>query len=119
MRNHLPNSFARCTLIATSVLLAAVLIFRASQAVAAGDADATYKAKCAMCHGPDGSGATPTGKALKLRDLRSPEVQKQSDAELSDIIGKGKNKMPSFSKSLKPDEISGLVAVVRDLAKKK
>ena len=119
MRDHLPNSSARVALIATSVLLAAVLIFRASLLVAAGDAEATYKAKCAMCHGPDGSGATPTGKSLKIRDLRSPEVQKQSDVELSDIVGKGKNKMPSFAKSLKPDDVSGLVAFTRDLAKKK
>jgi mono/diheme cytochrome c family protein len=119
MRDRLPNSFARFTLIATSVLLAAVLVFRTSLLVAAGDAEATYKAKCAMCHGPDGAGATPTGKTLKVRDLRSPEVQKQSDAELNDIVGKGKNKMPAFAKSLKPDEVSGLVAFTRDLAKKK
>ena len=114
MRDCLPNSSTRVTLIATSVLLAAVLIFRASPLVAAGDAGATFKAKCAMCHGADGS-----GKALKLRELGSPEVQKQSDAELNDIVTKGKNKMPAFGKSLKPDEVSGLVAYVRDLAKKK
>jgi mono/diheme cytochrome c family protein len=113
------NSSARSTLIATSILLTAVLIFRAGLLVAAGDAEATYKAKCAMCHGPDGAGATPTGKSLKVRDLRSPEVQKQSDAELNDIIGKGKNKMPAFAKSLKPDEISSLVATIRDFGKKK
>ena len=119
MRDHMPNSFARITLIATSILLTAVLFFRASVLVAAGDAEATFKAKCAMCHGPDGAGATPTGKSLKVRDLTSPEVQKQSDAELNDIVSKGKNKMPSFAKSLKPDEITGLVAFTRGLAKKK
>ena len=119
MRDHKPNSSARYTLIATSILLSAVLIFKASLVLAAGDAAATYKAKCAMCHGPDGAGATPTGKSLKVRDLASPEVQKQSDADLNGIIDKGKAKMPAFGKSLKPDEITGLVAFTRDLAKKK
>ena len=119
MRDHMLNSSARSTLIATSILLAAMMIFHASLLVAAGDAEATYKAKCAMCHGPDGAAATPTGKSLKIRDLRSPEVQKQSDADLNGIIDKGKNKMPAFGKSLKPDEITALVAFTRDLAKKK
>ena len=119
MRNHMPNSFARFTLLAVSMLLPALLIFRAGILAAAGDADATYKAKCAMCHGPDGAGATPTGKALKVRDLGSPEVQKQSDAELNSIIGQGKNKMPGFAKSLKPDDLSGLLATVRGFGKKK
>ena len=40
-----------------------------------------FKAKCASCHGPDGAGATAVGKAMKVRDLRSAEVQKQSDTD--------------------------------------
>src|SRR6185436_51289 len=51
-----------------------------------------YKAKCAMCHGPDGKGETPTGKKMKVRDLGSPEVQKMTDAELAKVIADGKNK---------------------------
>ena len=33
-----------------------------------------YKAKCASCHGPDGAGATPAGKATKARAICSDEV---------------------------------------------
>ena len=40
-----------------------------------------------------------------------------SDAELSDIIAKGKNKMPSYEKTLKADDIKGLVAYIRTLKK--
>src|SRR5258705_4449930 len=61
---------------------------------AAADAAATYKAKCAMCHGADGKGDTPAGKKMGAHDFASPEVQKLSDAELVTIIAKGKNKMP-------------------------
>jgi len=70
------------------------------------------------CHGADGSGNSAAGKTLKVRDFHDPDVQKQSDADLTAIIAKGKNKMPAYEKSLKPDEIKGLVAHVRELGKK-
>jgi hypothetical protein len=41
------------------------------------DADKIYKTNCVLCHSADGS---PTGKAMHAKDLRSDEVQKQSDA---------------------------------------
>jgi len=79
-------------------------------------AEVTYKAKCAACHATDGSGDTAVGKKLGTHDFRSPEVQKMSDAELSEILAKGKNKMPGYEKSLKPDEIKGLVTYIRSFA---
>jgi len=61
----------------------------------ADDASASlYKTKCASCRGADGAGTTTVGKALKLIDFHDPEVQKKSDADLTMIIGTGKNKMP-------------------------
>jgi mono/diheme cytochrome c family protein len=85
---------------------------------AQGNAEATYKAKCAGCHGPDGAGSTAAGKAMKVRDFHAPEVQKETDAELTDIIANGKNKMPKYSDKLKEAEIKDLVAYVRVLGKK-
>jgi mono/diheme cytochrome c family protein len=81
-------------------------------------AEATYKAKCASCHGPDGKGETAAGKAMKVKDLASADVQKMSDAELSDSITKGKGKMPA-SKTLTPDQVKDLIAYVRAFGKKK
>ena len=85
---------------------------------AQGTAEATYKAKCAGCHGADGAGSTPAGKAMKIRDFHSPEVQKETDAELTDIITNGKNKMPKYADKLKDTEIKDLVAYCRSLGKK-
>lgn len=82
------------------------------------DSVALFKSKCVMCHGEDGSGSTPSGKALKAKDLRSDEVQKNSDAELTDVITKGRNKMPAFGQKLNPDQIQQLVAYIRHLSKK-
>jgi mono/diheme cytochrome c family protein len=79
--------------------------------------EALYKAKCAVCHGADGKGETAIGKANKLRDLGSADVQKQSDDELGGTISGGKGKMPAYGKSLKPEQIKELVAYVRTLKK--
>jgi len=78
--------------------------------------EALYKAKCASCHGADGSGS-PMGKKLGVHDFQSADVQKMSDKELSDIITNGKSKMPGYGKSLKAEDIQGLVAYIRSVKK--
>jgi len=90
-----------------------------STPAAADDAAATYKAKCAMCHGADGKGDTPVGKKMGIRDLTSADVQKMSDAELITITTKGKNKMPAYESKLSTAQIKDLVAYIRQLAKGK
>ena len=94
------------------VLLACGLIAVSSSSAVAQDAAATYKAKCAMCHGPDGKG----GK-MGTRDFASAEVKAESDAQLTEIITKGKGKMPSYDGKLKDTEIKDLVTYIRGLAK--
>jgi cytochrome c6 len=81
------------------------------------DAAADYKAKCATCHGPDGKGDTAMGKTMKVKDLGSAEVQKQSDADVTTIIEKGKKPMPGYEGKLAKEQIDGLVKYVRSLKK--
>ena len=100
-------------------LAAAALLGTTSAPLRADDAaENLYKTKCSACHGADGKGQTPAGKNTGARDFASPEVQKASDEELSTIIADGKGKMSGYKKSLKPDQIKGLVAYIRALAKK-
>ena len=54
---------------------------------------------------------------MNAADLRSAEVQKQSDAQLAQVISEGKKNMPSFSDTLTQDQIRALVAYIRKLAK--
>jgi mono/diheme cytochrome c family protein len=82
------------------------------------DAEKTYKTNCVLCHAPDGSGSSPSGKALKAQDLRAELIQKKTDDELVAAITNGKGKMPAFGKKLKPDQIAQLVAYIRLLPKK-
>jgi mono/diheme cytochrome c family protein len=105
------------TLSILALVISSQTTSQAASPVAA-DAAATFKAKCAGCHGMDGSGNTAPGKSMKVRDLRSADVQKQSDDQLFAIISNGKGKMPAYSKSLGADACKGLVAHVRKLGGK-
>jgi len=98
-----------------SMTMIALLIASVSFAAAPGAAD-TYKSKCAACHGPDGKGQTTIGKSMKVQDLSSAEVQKQSDADLQKIVTDGKGKMPAYKTKLSVADISSLVAYIRGLA---
>ena len=111
MLNRMANSCGRLGLLLT-LLLFCVPAMRAQ------NAEANYKAKCAGCHGPDGSGSTPAGKAMKVRDFHDPDVQKESDAALAETISKGKDKMPKYGDKLKEAEIKDLAAFVHALGKK-
>lgn len=106
---HLSLRMSLVTLIAGGVIAVC-----ATSAVAQ-DAAGTFKAKCAMCHGADGKG----GK-MGTRDFASADVKKETDAELTDIITKGKPgppKMPAYGDKLKDTEIKDLVAYIRGLSK--
>lgn len=73
-----------------------------------------YKSKCQVCHGADGKG-TAAGQKLGAKDFHSPEVQKQSDAELIEATKEGKGKMPAYDKKLTDDQIKQLIKYIRSL----
>lgn len=73
------------------------------------DAAALYKAKCAMCHGPEGKGKLPNTA------LTAP---KGTDEELFKTIKDGKGKMPKYVGKLKDEEITALVGFIRSLGGK-
>jgi len=101
-------------------VLALGVLFLLAAPLRAQDAAGLYKSKCAACHGPDGTGNIPMGKSLGVTDLTSADVQKQTDAQLTDSIANGKGKkMPAYKGKLTDDQITGLVGFIRELAKKK
>jgi mono/diheme cytochrome c family protein len=108
------------TTLTAAAVIAGLLFSTQPQAISAvaNDGEMIYKTKCAVCHAADGSGATAQGKALKVRDLRSAEVQKITDAQMTQIISKGKNKMPAYGKNHSGEQIKQLIARIRAMAKK-
>jgi len=105
-------------ILVVALALAVIVVLAAPVKADTAAAEATYKAKCAMCHGPDGKGATATGKAMGVKDFSSEEVQKMSDADLSGAINTGKGKMPAY-KTFTEDQVKDLVAYIRAFGKKK
>ena len=95
-----------------------ISMVHANAAQASAAITATFRTKCAMCHGPDGGGSE-VGKSMNVPDLRSEAIQGLADAELVQVISNGKGGMPSFKNSIGADQIQALVKHVRALAKKK
>ncbi len=94
------------TTAALAVLLAAGL--------ARADVAATYKAKCAVCHGPDGKG-TQAGHKLGAKDLTTVS---DSEAEIQKVITNGKGKMTAYKGKLSDTEIAELATSVKGLGHK-
>ena len=103
-----------------AVVLASSAGDRSVDAAAAAPASAqdVYLDKCSVCHAQDGSGNTAKGRKLKVKNARSPEVQKLSEAEMIEIVAKGKGKdMDGFEKELGSDMVKQVVSYYRSLAK--
>jgi len=99
-----------------AVLFAVVLLLAvAAPNAAADDGGKVFASKCAMCHGADGA-----GKMKGTPDLRSAEVQKMTDAQLTDSIAngpKGKESHAFAKKGMDDATIKSLVAYIRTLKK--
>ena len=80
-------------------------------------AKANFKTNCELCHGPTGEGSD-MGKALKVKDLRSKEVQDMKDDELKKVIAEGNGGMPPFGSKLSAAEIDELVTLIRSFKAK-
>ena len=79
------------------------------------DGKKIYNARCSICHGVDGRGNTESGRKVKAKDLRAPDVQNQSDDLLRETVIHGFGKMPGFEKKLSPDKIQQVLAYIREL----
>lgn len=100
-------------------LLPLLVLLVVALPLAAADGAAVFKAKCAACHGQDGTGDTAMGKKLNVRSLAAPEVQKQTDAQLLELTRKGKGKMPAYEGKISDADLAALIAHIRTFAKKK
>jgi mono/diheme cytochrome c family protein len=101
------------SLIAIMTLLSISVI----PAVAQQTGEATYKAKCAMCHGADGAGDTAIGKTMKLRSLKAPGDVKETNAELFKQTKDGVGKMQGYAGKLTDPQIQDVVSYIRTLQK--
>jgi mono/diheme cytochrome c family protein len=79
-----------------------------------------FAERCAVCHGPDGSGRGPGGVRLGGRNLLDGRwLAKQKDADLAASILRGRGAMPGFRRQLQEAEAKRLVEQIRTLAARK
>ena len=99
---------------AAMILLAASIAAPAFAQSAGAD---TYKAKCAMCHGPDGTASTPMGKMMKIPSFKAPDQVKATEATYITVTKEGKGKMPAYNGKLTDAQIKEVVSYIRTLQK--
>jgi mono/diheme cytochrome c family protein len=112
-------SFLRFTKM-SGYLLLAISILVSCFAFAEGDGASLFEARCASCHGASGKGK-PSAKAPSLL---SDKVKSLSDDSIRDLIASRANgemeKKPvhtSIKKRLTPEQVSAVVAHIRELQK--
>jgi mono/diheme cytochrome c family protein len=94
--------------IRNSAVLALAISLAGAMSFAQSSGEATYKAKCATCHGAAGTPSAGMAKAMGIKAASDPDVKKLTGAEVQDIVKNGKGKM-------KP--VAGLTdAQVKDVA---
>ena|ERR1700690_496903 len=104
----------------TILTISAVAVLCASAAFAA-DAkagQAIYDKSCKSCHGADGTPNPAVAKMMKveIKDLKSPEVQALSDADLKKVVTDGQGKMKPIA-SVTGGSADDVVAYVKSLKK--
>lgn len=78
--------------------------------------DGIYVSTCAPCHGANGKGDGPMGRALRVADLSSPSWQRNvTDEDIAKVIKDGRGKMPAFN--MPPERIDAMVKKVRTFGK--
>jgi cytochrome c6 len=96
---------------------AAVALLAAAMCLAQSTGEATYKAKCASCHGPAGIPSPAMVKATGVLPITDPAVKNRSEAIMINFTKKGVGKMPGYAGKLSDAEIKTSVAYFRTLIK--
>jgi mono/diheme cytochrome c family protein len=102
-----------------SAILVLALLVSGAMSWAQSGGEATFKAKCQMCHGATGEGETPAGKAMKVKPFSDPVMLKMSDATIVNLTKNGSGKMPAFKDKLTDSQIKEVVEFIHELQKKK
>lgn len=96
--------------ITAAVLLAGAVAYAQS-------GEATYKAKCQMCHGMQGTPNPGIAKNMGVKAASDPAVKAHSAAEMIAITTNGKGKMPAFKGKLTDSQIKESVDYFRTFMK--
>jgi mono/diheme cytochrome c family protein len=98
-----------------SLLVLAVTICLAGAAgFAQSSGEATYKAKCATCHGPTGTPSAGMAKMMGIKPASDPAIKSLTVAQVSAAVKSGKGKMKPVA-GLSDAQIKDVAAFYRGL----
>lgn len=101
-------------MIRSHVVLAAAFALASVVCFAQSGGEATYKAKCAMCHGATGTPSAGMAKAMGIKPASDPDIKKLSVADISAVIKSGKGKMKPIA-GLSDEQIKDVATFYKGL----
>ena len=100
-----------------SVAAILVVLLAGTVSFAQSAGEATYKAKCQMCHGEKGLADSGAGKAMKVKPATDPDVKKMNEAQMITAVHDGMGKMQAYKDKLTDAQIKDAVEYFRTFAK--
>ena len=97
-----------------SQVVLAVVVSLASAVGFAQSGEATYKAKCAACHGATGTPSAGMAKMMGIKAASDPDIKKLSEAQMVAVVKAGKGKMKPIP-GLTDAQVKDVVAYYRGL----
>jgi mono/diheme cytochrome c family protein len=101
-------------MIRSQVVLAAVVALASAVSFAQSGGEATYKAKCASCHGAAGTPSAGMAKMMGIKAASDPDIQKLTVAQVSTVVKDGKGKMKPIA-GLTDEQIKDVAAFYKGL----
>jgi cytochrome c6 len=101
-------------MIRSLLVLAVVACLAGAVGFAQSSGEATYKAKCAMCHGATGVPSAGMAKAMGVKPASDPAIKKLTAAEMFTSVKNGKGKMKPIA-GLSEAQIKDAVSYYRGL----
>lgn len=98
--------------------VAAILVMLLAGTVSfAQSGEATYKAKCQMCHGEKGLADSGAGKSMKVKPATDSDVKKMTEDQMIDAVKNGMGKMQPYKDKLSDAQIKDAVVYFRTFTK--
>ena len=98
----------------SQVALAVVMVLAGAMGFAQSSGEATYKAKCAACHGATGTPSAGMAKMMGVKAASDPDIRKLTADEMFTSVKNGKGKMKPIA-GLTDAQIKDAVAYYRGL----
>ena len=100
-------------MIRSLLALAVVVSLAGAMSFAQSGGDATYKAKCAVCHGPAGTPSAGMAK-MGVKPVTDPAIKALTMAQISAAVKSGKGKMKPVA-GLTDPQIAAVAAYYKGL----